>query len=335
MSTLLILIEFAACAAVIAVAGSMLSLQGDIIASKSKLSRSWVGLVLIATATSLPELFTGLSSVTLADAPNIAVGNILGSCLFNLVMVVLLDALNRDEPFFRLADQGHILSAGFGAILVGFVGASLLIEREVFVPSLWHIGLSTPILMLVYFVATRASFLYQHRHGDVLPEIDPYPDTTLRRAIRRYVIAAAFVVAAGILLPFVGVRLADSLGLQTTFVGTLLIAAATTLPELVVVIAAYKLGATDLAMASILGSNLFDIFILSIDDLAYNNGPLLATASPTNAVTAFAIVVMTGIVIVGLVYRPRTRLAGTISWTSIALLAVYLLSTYVIFLHGV
>ncbi|XSG82148.1 MAG: sodium:calcium antiporter [Methyloligella sp. ZOD6] len=335
MSTLLILIEFAACAAVIAVAGSMLSLQGDIIASKSKLSRSWVGLVLIATATSLPELFTGLSSVTLTDAPNIAVGNILGSCLFNLVMVVLLDALNRDEPFFRLADQGHILSAGFGAILVGFVGASLLIEREVFVPSLWHIGLSTPILMLVYFVATRASFLYQHRHGDVPPEIDPYPDTTLRRAIRRYVIAAAFVVAAGILLPFVGVRLADNLGLQTTFVGTLLIAAATTLPELVVVIAAYKLGATDLAMASILGSNLFDIFILSIDDLAYNNGPLLATASPTNAVTAFAIVVMTGIVIVGLVYRPRTRLAGTISWTSIALLAVYLLSTYVIFLHGV
>ncbi|MEG6509001.1 sodium:calcium antiporter [Methyloligella sp. 2.7D] len=329
-----VLLQFAICAGVIAVAGSALSRQGDAIASKSGISRSWIGLVLLATATSLPELFTGLSAVTLANAPNIAVGDALGSCLFNLVMVVLLDALNREEPFFTTADQGHILSAGFGAILIGFAGASLLIERETLLPTVWHFGFSTPLLILVYFFATRSSFLYQQRHGQQELSIDTYPDTTLGKAIRRYLLAAVFVVAAGIWLPFIGVEIADRLGLQATFVGTLMIAAATSVPELVVVISAYRMGATDLGMASLLGSNLFDILILGIDDIAYRDGPLLAAASTTHAVTAFAAVVMTGIVIVALLYQPRTRLAGTVGWASLALLAVYLFSSYVMFLHG-
>ena len=118
------------------------------------------------------------------------------------------------------------------------------------------------------------------------------------------------------------------------FVGTLIVAGATSLPELVVVLAALRIGAPNLAIASLLGSNLFDMLIIGIDDLAYTGGPLLSVASPSHAVTAFAAIVMSGIVVVALVYRPATRLGGTIGWASLALLVVYLLSAYVIFLHG-
>jgi cation:H+ antiporter len=325
--------EFALCAAVILVAGSALSRQGDVIAFKTGYSRTWVGLVLLATATSLPELFTGVSAVTVASAPNIAVGDALGSCIFNLVLLVLLDAMTREETIYRRVEAGHILSAGFGVILIGFVGASLVIERETFSPSLWHIGWSTPIIIFVYFVAMRASFIYQRRQIPV-KTVDPYPEISLRTATVGYLIAAAFVVAAGSWLPFVGLEIADAMGWGTTFVGTLIVAGATSLPELVVVLAALRIGAPDLAIASLLGSNLFDMLIIGIDDLAYTGGPLLSVASPSHAVTAFAAIVMSGIVVVALVYRPATRLAGTISWASLALLIVYLLSAYVIFLHG-
>jgi cation:H+ antiporter len=213
------------------------------------------------------------------------------------------------------------------------VGASLLIERETFSPSVWHIGWSTPIIILVYFVAMRTAFVYQRRQSPV-ETVDPYPETSLKTAIVRYLIAAAFVVAAGSWLPFVGLEIADAMGWRTTFVGTLIVAGATSLPELVVVLAALRIGAPDLAIASLLGSNLFNMLIIGIDDLAYAGGPLLSVASPSHAVTAFAAIVMSGIVVVALVYRPATRLAGTISWASLALLIVYLLSAYVIFLHG-
>ena len=330
---ILVWAEFALCAAVILVAGSALSRQGDVIAFKTGYSRTWVGLVLLATATSLPELFTGVSAVTVASAPNIAVGDALGSCIFNLVLLVLLDAMTREETIYRRVEAGHILSAGFGMILLAFVGASLVIERETFSPSVWHIGLSTPIIIVVYFVAMRALFVYQRRQIPV-KTVDPYPEISLKTATLRYLIAAAFVVAAGSWLPFVGLEIADAMGWRTTFVGTLIVAGATSLPELVVVLAALRIGAPDLAIASLLGSNLFDMLIIGIDDLAYTEGPLLSVASPSHAVTAFAAIVMSGIVVVALVYRPATRLAGTIGWTSLALLVVYLLSAYVIFLHG-
>ena len=76
-------LELFICLVIIAYAGYYLSRYGDIIAEKTGMSASWVGLVLLATATSLPELVTGITSVTAADAPDIAVGNALGSTVFN------------------------------------------------------------------------------------------------------------------------------------------------------------------------------------------------------------------------------------------------------------
>jgi cation:H+ antiporter len=119
-----------------------------------------------------------------------------------------------------------------------------------------------------------------------------------------------------------------------SFVGTLLIAAATSLPELVVAISALRLRAVEMAFAGLLGSNLFDVLILAIDDLAYSKGSLLAAASPAHAGSALIAAIMSGIVIVGLLYRPKARFFGIFTWISMALLVLYLMSSYAIFLHG-
>lgn len=333
VSTLLPWLKFAFCIILIGFAGPALIRNGDIIARITGLSRSWIGLVLLATATSLPELFTGISAVTAADTPNIAVGDALGSCVFNLLMLVLLDELTRDEPMYRRIDQGHILTAGFGVILIGSVGAFLLLGHNGASFQLLHVSGYTPFIIVIYLVAMRATFVYEHRAKQ--PDASKAEtNITLRVAAVRYAGAAGVIVVAGAWLPFVGQELAEVTGWKTTFVGTLLIAGATSVPELVVTVSALRLGAVDMAIGNLLGSNLFDILILAADDIAYTKGPLLGAVSSAHAITAFAAVIMSGIFIVAMLYKPETRVRGVIGWVSLALLLVYLFSSYAVYLQG-
>ncbi len=327
-------LEFALCVLLIGVAGPFLIQYGDVISRLTGLSRSWIGLVLLATATSLPELITGVSSVTVAGAPNIAVGDALGSCVFNLVMLVLLDELSRGEPMYRRIDQGHVLTAGFGVILIGAAGAFLLLSQNALSFRFLHISGYTPFIIVVYLIAMRAAFVYERRTKPPPQIIKTERDITLTAALIRYGAAAAVVVAAGAWLPFIGQQLATVMGWKTTFVGTLFIAAATSVPELVVTVSALRLNAVDMAIGNLLGSNLFDILIVAIDDIAYSKGPLLSAVSPAHAITAFAAVIMSGIFVVAMLYKPETRLRGTIGWVSLALLLVYLFSSYAVYLHG-
>ncbi len=328
--------QFLLAAGLIALAGSRLSRYGDIIAEKTGLGRSWIGLLLLATVTSLPELATGISAVTVAGVPNIAVGDVLGSCVFNLLLLVVLDFLHRGEPVYTRASQGHILSAAFGLVLIGFVAFSLLVAGRGGVPTVGHLGWYSPLILALYGFAMNTVFRYERQQiaAHAARAVELYPGISLRQAAIGYGLAALVVVGAGIWLPFLGADIAEATGLHKTFVGTLFVAFATSLPELVVTIAALRLGALDLAIANLLGSNLFDIAILAVDDAFFLEGPLLSHVSPLHAVSAVSAMIMSAIVIVGLLYRPRTRLFRTVGWTSIFLLCVYLLNSFVLALHG-
>ena len=332
----LVWLQFLACAAVITVAGAKLSRYGDVIADKTTVSGSWVGLVLMASVTSLPELVTGISAVTIANAPNIAVGDVMGSCVFNLAVLVVIDFLHRDEPIYRRASQGHILSAGFGVVMIGFAGLNVLLGSKASALAVWHISAYTPIILLLYLLAMRAVFQYEREQmvAHAQEEASRYPAIALRQVVLRYAVAALAILAAGSWLPIVGTRLAEVMGWHNTFVGTLFVAGATSLPELAVTIAALRIGAVDMAIANLLGSNLFNIAILAVDDIFFRPGPLLAHVSQLHAISAFSAVVMTGIVIVALLYRPKTRIFRTVGWVSLGLFTVYLLNTYVLYLHG-
>lgn len=329
-------IEFLISALLIAAAGARLARYGDIIAEKTGVGGTWIGLVLLASVTSLPELVTGISAVTIANAPDIALGDVMGSLVFNLAILAVIDFLYRDEPIYARASQGHILSAGFGVILIGFVGFSLLLAQKTNALALGHIGFYTPLIIVLYLLAMRILFVYERRQlAEFAKETAArYPQITLRHAAIGYALAGLVVVAAAVSLPFIGNELAEIHGWHSSFVGTLFIAGATSLPELVVTLAALRLGALDMAIGNLLGSNLFDVLIIAIDDLFFLRGPLLSHVSEIHAVTALSAMIMTGAVIVGLIYRPRTRLMKTVGWVSLSLLAVYILNVYILYLYG-
>jgi cation:H+ antiporter len=335
-SLAVIWLSLVACLAVIGVAGGRLSRYGDIIAEKSGLSRGWVGLILLATVTSLPELVTGLTSVTVAMVPDIAVGDIMGSCVFNLLIIVLLDFMYRKESVYTRARQCNVLSAGYGIALIGFAGFNLLLYRAGAFPSLGHVGLYTPVILLLYLLAMRSLYRYEQAQVSdyVEDRVELYPEMTLKQAIQGYAMAAVAVVAAGIWLPFIARDLAVAMAWEQSFVGTLFVAAVTSAPEVVVTVAALRMGAVDLAIGNLFGSNLFNIAILAIDDLAYLPGPLLADVSLTHATSAFSAMMMSGLVVVGLVLRPVSRVLRTVSWISLLLLVIYLLNTLFLYLYG-
>lgn len=328
-------LQLAVCALAIAYAGSRLTRLADAIGEKTGMSASWVGVLLLAAVTSLPELATGISAVTVANAPNIAVGDVLGSTVFNLALLVVLDILHRPDTIYGRASTGHILSAGFGVILLSVVGASVLLQRSHLLPVFASLGGYTPLLLVLYLLAMRSMYSYEQREANARPPAGQrrYDALTLRSAALQFALFAGIVTLAGTWLPIAGTRIADEMGWSRTFVGTLLVAGATSLPEVVVTLAALRLRALDMAIGGLLGSNLFDLLIVAVDDVFYTRGSLLADVSPVHAVTAFSAVMMSGAVIIGLVYRPRRRLLGTMSVVSAALLAVYLVNVYVLFVH--
>jgi len=329
-------LSFLVCMILIGVAGSRLSLYGDVIAEKTGLGGAWIGLILLATVTSLPELMTGISSVTLADTPDITLGNILGACVLNLMMIAILDFLSRGESLFCRIGRGHILSAGFGIILAGIVGFSLIIGANGWMPSIGRVGLYSLALIILYAIAVRAVFRYERAQGPLSPEenAERYSEVTLHQAIVYCALSSIVVVGAGLWLPFVGAELARVMGWGESFIGTLFIAIATTVPEIVVSIAALRLGAFDMSVSNLLGSNLFNIQIVAIDDLFFAKGPLLSHVATQHAVSALSVIIMSAAVIVGLLSRPQKRLFGTVGWTSLFLMALYGLNSFVIYLYG-
>lgn len=333
---MLIWTELLICLAVIGYAGYFLSRYGDIIAEKTGMSASWIGLILLSTATSLPELATGISSVSIADAPNIAVGDVLGSTVFNLAILAMLDKLYRRETLYSRAAQGHILSASLGTILIAFAGFSLLLDHAGMSPVIWHVGFYSPFIILVYLVAMRAVYSYEHRTLAEYTEesAERYPDVTLRSAVKGYVLAAGAVVIAGTWLPFVAENLAEMMGWGRSFVGTLLVAGVTSAPEVAVTISALRIGALDMAIANLLGSNLFDIIILAVDDLFYTKGSLLANVDTSHALTAFTAVMMSSLVAVGLTFRPQGRAVLGLTWVSLGLFMLYVLNSWLLFEHA-
>ena len=99
-------------------------------------------------------------------------------------------------------------------------------------------------------------------------------------------------------------------------------------------VAAVKLGALNMAVAGLLGSNLFNMVVLALEDLLYVKGPLLSDVSSTHAVSAMSAAIMSGLFISGLQFRPPSKLLGLAGWISIALFMIYMFNSYMMYLYG-
>jgi cation:H+ antiporter len=323
-------LQLLACAAVIGAAGTQLVRSADRIGAATGLSGGWVGLALLATVTSLPELASGVSAVARLDAPDLAVGNALGACAFNLLFLAVVDTLQRSRPIYQHASAAHLLSAAFGVVMLGLVALGMQMGERA--PALLHLGAYSPLMLGLYLLALRSVFLHERGAGIDAPA--PAPGRGPAAPWLRFATAAAAVLAASLWLPELVDRFAAAVGWNRSFAGTLLMAVATTLPEASVTLAALRLRAVDMAVANLLGSNLFNVVVLAVDDAAFARGPLLAHASPVHVATALTAIVMTGLVAIGLVMRPRGRALGTASWVSIGLMAAYLLNAALLYALG-
>jgi cation:H+ antiporter len=322
----MIWLQFVTIGLVIVVAGTRLARFGDVLGEKTGLGRSWIGVVVLAATTSLPELFTGFGSTALAPLPDIALGDILGSCMLNLLILSMMDAI-QPEPLSARAHQGHVLSIGFGLLLIGVAGTGLVADRRL--PAVGWVGLYSPALIVLYLVAMRLVFSHeQHRLAREAREVAEqlrYAEISLRTAVVQYGVAAVVVVAAALWLPRLGAELASQTGLGEAFVGSLFIAVTTSLPEIVVSLSAVRIGALDLGIGNVLGSNLFNMLILGLDDVFYRQGPLMKDANLTHSVTMVAIVMMNALFLIGLTYRAMTK-RFVVTWDTGAIAAVYLVA---------
>jgi cation:H+ antiporter len=324
------IIAFVMCSALITLSGTQLSKQGNQLAELTGLSKAWIGLILMATVTSLPELVTGVSAVTVVKSPDLATGNLLGSCAFNLLILSMLDLFLK-KPMTSMVKSSHIVSGAFSIILLSLVGAGIAFDFDLF-SILWISPLSV-ILIVVYAFAIRAVFRYEKMHPADLGTVDRISARdahAIRKALGIYSLHALIVVSAALFLPYFGDRIAQHFQLNDTFFGTVFLAVTTSLPEVVVSVSALRLGALDMAMANLLGSNVFNIAILALLDFFYTEGPLYAAISGNQAFSIFSSIMMTAIVATGLVIRPEKKKwqLGVDAWL---ILIIYILNVLLLF----
>lgn len=330
---MLLWIAFIVCTSVIVYAGIRLSRYGDIIAEKTGLGRTWIGVVLMATVTSLPELITGISSVTYAEVPDIAVGDVLGSCVFNMLIISFLDVFHRQSSIFSKAHHGHVLSAGFGILLLSIVAISLFFGNRI-LPLGW-IGPYTLFFFVIYFIAMRLVYSYEKKQiSHFVKEMAiefKYEKISTKTAIVNYLVNALFVITAATFLPSIGEGIAETTGLGQTFVGNIFIACSTSLPEVVVSISAVKIGAIDLVIGNLFGSNIFNIFILGLDDIFFTKGALISFASQNHMISALSAIAMTTIAIIGLTYRTDKK-PLFVAWDSLGILLMYMINLMLLYM---
>ncbi len=208
----------------------------------------------------------------------------------------------------------------------------LVLSAQGALPRLGHVSLGSGILVVLYVLAMRVIYKVEQRHHESAKPITT--PLSLKNAMVGYGLSSTVIVGSGIWLPLLGVELARVMHWSNSFVGTLFVAMATSVPELATAIGAVRIGAVDLAVGSLLGSNLFDILIITLDDFAYQPGALFENVSPLHIMSALTAACMTGAVIVALAYRPVSRVWHIASWASIALLTLFVLNAVLQYQQG-
>jgi len=288
-SLFLLWLQFFICSVFIFIAGTRLSLNADIIAEKMGLSKSWIGILLLAPITSGPEAFNGLSAVLWVKAPDIAIGGILGSCVCNLFILALLGLTIGLGSSLRQVKSNHFLSISFAILMLLLVGVNIILGQH-FVFG-WISGGS----LILFFLYPLAIFLiYKTERLEQKKVSENYKKIPLSNAFKKFALNAFIILIAAAWLPKVGRNLASVTGLGQTFVGSIFIAISTSLPEAVVSFSAFKLS-VDMAIGNILGSNITDLFFLPIYDVIFLKGPIFAFSHQNQLLNVIFAIIMTAI----------------------------------------
>jgi len=326
-------VQFAIAALIIIGAGYKLSHYGEQIAARTGISQTFLGIILFSTITSLPELTVCITSASVVGEPDLALGNIFGSNLFNLLLIAVFDVVQGRGAILDLLSPGHVIAASFGVVLAGIaiLGIGLGLNLEV-----GFMGIESIILIFIYALAIK--ILYRHEVLGLPPKSAETSETARTEGGRSpylfLAMGALAIVGASFWLSHTADAIAQTTGWGRSFIGSFMLAVVTSLPELAVGIPLVTRGAFNMAIGSLLGSNIFNIVIIPVTDLFFIRGPILAHVSPNHILTAVLGIVMTNIVIVDLIYRAK-RVPWRIGWGSISLIILYFLGSIILFRLGI
>ncbi len=317
---------FAVCAGAIAIAGPKMVEAVAVVSERTGAGHVWVGSIVLAGATSLPELVATVAGAAI-DEPDLAVGTVLGSNMFNMVIfgavVLLATRALRPDPAGAAAGLAAIAMAS-GALVF------LLIDM----PAAGRLGLGSLVLVGIYGAASYLLFRFERgRSGAAATEAraaaQPEAGTaakgngsmTLRRALLWLLATTAVVLVASIFIAGAADGIAETIGVSGGVIGVVAVACATSLPEIVTSIAALRRKAPGLLVGNVFGSNVFNIVVIFAADLSFDEGAVLQAASGDQAVTAaFGI----GLMLLGLAVVGRQRSERMIRSLGALIVAGYL-----------
>ena len=352
MSTelLLHLALFAVMSALIIGAGVLLAKSGDRIADVTGLGGLLIGMVLVAAATSLPEIAVAVSAVVTEDSPDLAIGNLFGSNMANMALLAIVDLLWRGKVWQHVG-TAHARTAAVAISLtaiavlavlqpvgaaVGWVGIESIIIFIGFVSLIaWTHRSATPAVPTGEVSHRRVSAddaAHQHLSGaDVASRRAIL--RTLRGDLAKFAVAAIVILVSAPILVGAADGIAREAQLGESFVGASFLAFSTSLPELATAIAAVRIGAFDLAVGSLLGSNAFNMAIIFLVDLFYTDGPILADVHAIEAFVGVSAILLMSIVLAGIIHGARTK-AWRLEPGSGMALVVYFILMYMVFNSG-
>ena len=248
----------------------------DWIDKKTSLSGAFIGGIMLSAVTSLPELFTSISSTLLLNEPGLCIGNILGSDLFNLlVLAVLVIVYSRSFSQASTASGHQIVLltviAGYTAIVLNMLG---ILNFDLFT-----VNITSILLMICYIISVK--FL-SGEESDSSDDSDDIP-LTLSQILFRFVLVSIGIVVLSILISKTTDIISDRLNLGKGLAGALFMGIATSLPELSSTISLFRKKNYDIAVGNIVGSNIFNLIILSVCDVLYTGTGLYDFSDPKTA----------------------------------------------------
>ena len=321
---------FLTTAALIVLAATQLAKYGDIIATRTKMGGMFIGLLLLAGATSLPEVLTSISSLQ-QNAPNLAAGNLLGSNTFNMFLLAIIDISFRNQRILRKAALKHAVTGSITVFLIGSVVFFMLANLDI---SIGFVGLDSLIIIAVYILAVRLIHK-DSQHNSSSTEMIEVPANTpsLLHGIIGFLLAALALIFITPLMVKNANIIAESTGLGTTFIGTTLVALVTSLPELVTTIAAIKIGAADMAIGNLFGSNLFNMFALGLTDFFYTQGRFLEAIDPSFLLIGIVGLLLTCMGLIGNLVKLEKRI-WFLEIDALAIILFYFASLWLLYLRS-
>ena len=333
--------------AFVILAGARAVRYGDLLAEKTRLSSAWVGLVLLAALTSLPELVVTIAAQLAVSRPGLVMSNVCGSNLFNLLIFGLVDLTVGAAPISFYLDKRLVRPAVNGMFIMSIAIVSMLLPRwlwgRVAVVAGW---VSSLAVVSVYF---RIMTLKQE--GGEAAKIPKAPKTpkwrakqdalSLGQVIVRFAGFALVLVASGTALILLCDKLlaneivigSFSFRVDESVVGMVVLAMITSLPEVAVSLSAVRREQYEMAVGNILGSNIFNVCLLPIAHFVRPTEPFWSAATPVNAASLAMAMLLAGVIAVGIRFKTRRSLFG-VGWDGFVVAALGVLTFFFVVRTG-